>query len=339
MRWQVLLLAALAGCAALVLYRGRRSLGSVEHHQRALCALERITAEAADGLEVEGPRWHLLVQKTEACDERLAAVRIVPPTTPCTQRRSRLVLPADRVPLPEPVAAPAPPVLAGNVRVLPPLLTADPPGGHGAPAKSSTQPGEPNGEPAQASLGYTTTAAWRPSLPARRHLVVAVAATMILIVGLVLGTSDEETDGPVGAAADAMPTSRAAGLPERDTPGPGEAAAPPQPMAEDTETPGAPFEVVATDDDTVTIYLPAGPVGVRLLATGPCWVEIRDGDNRRPARLAELLAAGDERRAVLDLPARVRLGNPGVLSLMVMGHPIPLPAVGPINVMLSERDA
>lgn len=167
---------------------------------------------------------------------------------------------------------------------------------------------------------------------------MAVAATVILIAGLTQATSDDETNRAVDDAADALATSRPAALPEPAGASPGEVAAGPQPAAEDTEAPVAPLEVATTDDGTVTIYLPAGPVGVRLLATGPCWVEIRDGNNRGPARLAELLAAGDERRAVLDLPARVRLGNPGALSLVVMGHPIPLPPVGPVNVMLRERD-
>lgn len=88
---------------------------------------------------------------------------------------------------------------------------------------------------------------------------------------------------------------------------------------------------------TYAIYtVTAGSLRLSLAASGPCWVEIRDGSPGGPVSYVGTLASGASQTFTTASGVWLRLGDPARVQLRINGSPIPLPAAAnPFDVTVS----
>lgn len=120
------------------------------------------------------------------------------------------------------------------------------------------------------------------------------------------------------ATEDAGTTARAA----NDAAPPPEAAAP-VPVSP-AETAEAPVPAASAVSSTAEPTVPSGSTALTLAFEGTSWIEIRSASDR--VALQGIFHAGDERSVVVEMPARVILGNAPAVRLNRDGRPVALQA-------------
>jgi cytoskeleton protein RodZ len=74
--------------------------------------------------------------------------------------------------------------------------------------------------------------------------------------------------------------------------------------------------------------------GLALAASGPCWIQVRQGSSSGQVLYSGVLAAGQTRH-FRHVPVWIRVGAPWDLVLKVHGHQVPWPIAGVGNVLVT----
>jgi hypothetical protein len=147
---------------------------------------------------------------------------------------------------------------------------------------------------------------WRHQARARRRRRRAALAPVAALVVAAAGTAGT-------LAAVHHPPARPLGQPAHQA-----RPAPPRPLP---PPPVAP----TTSDFTQAVYQVARPsFSVLLSASGPCWVELRQGESG-PMIWEGTLTQGQTRLQPSEGPLWVRLGNPANISVSLNGLPVTVP--------------
>ncbi len=137
--------------------------------------------------------------------------------------------------------------------------------------------------------------------------LVAVAAVVAVVLAVGLGDSSSDSSGK-GAAGSGRRTSTTS-------------------STSTTTTTVAPAVTVGPlERGTVTVSMPAGPYQVTISARGACWMQAEGADKTVIATAT--LQAGETKQLPGSGPMTLRLGNPGVVDVLVNGAALALPASG-----------
>jgi hypothetical protein len=104
----------------------------------------------------------------------------------------------------------------------------------------------------------------------------------------------------------------------------------PPPPATTTTAPAAPLVLLTNDSQSARYRVNRPTADVELIATAPCWVEIKAALGTGPTVFVGTLRPGSH-QAVPTAPTTggvsIRLGNPGGMSVTVDGAAFPVPGL------------
>ncbi|HET6963350.1 MAG TPA: DUF4115 domain-containing protein [Acidimicrobiales bacterium] len=101
---------------------------------------------------------------------------------------------------------------------------------------------------------------------------------------------------------------------------------PPAPTASSTTLPQPAVVATSTNSSYAAYTVNATNLDVTLVAAGPCWVELRDGNASGPVVYEGTLRAGVSQVFHAAGAIWLRLGDPGGVKLAIDGSPLALPA-------------
>jgi RodZ C-terminal domain len=168
------------------------------------------------------------------------------------------------------------------------------------------------------SLRSGRRSGWPPPVGSKRALLIAAAALVLAVVGLVIAgiPPERSRDGTPARHAGSRPRSRTAPTTA--------------PTTSTTTPPGA--AVVGAQGGVITISVPLVAYRLTFTAHGSCWMRAELPDNTVVDTTT--LQSGDSRELAESGPLTVRLGNPGVVDVAVDGQVLVLPVQNGVAVDL-----